>query len=306
LPSWPGLGKASHSVAHFVSLQDLEHCERLAAKARNAVVVGGGLIGVELVECLAFHGMHVVFLVREPWYWPVALSGEEAGMISAHIRRHGVDVRVDEEVSEVLTDDAGSVRGVRTLAGSEFRCEMLGITIGVHPAVEWLQQVTTPPGVGRGIQVTPDFRTSLEHVWAAGDCAEIQLDGRPPLVEQLWYSAKRQGELAARSMLGDAIRYDPPIFYNSSKFFEIEFTTVGTVVDAPAESVHLHRRLAGKEISVHVVAFQGAVIGFNPEEDRKRHTVTDLGVVVVTEDDDPLVEPISEEALRIEAEDDGR
>ena len=51
---------------------------------------------------------------------------------------------------------------------------------------------------------------------------------------------------------------------------------------------------------------RGAVIGFNPDEDRKRHTVTDLGVVVVTEDDDPLVEPISDEALRIEAEDDGR
>ena len=272
LPSWPGLGSARHGVAHLVSLQDLEHCERLAAKARNAMVVGGGLIGVELVECLAFHGMHVVFLVREPWYWPVALSGEEAGMISAHIRRHGVDVRVDEEVSEILTDDAGSVRGVRTLAGSEFRCEMLGIAIGVHPAVEWLQQVTTPPGVGRGIQVAPDFRTSLEHVWAAGDCAEIQLDGRPPLVEQLWYSAKRQGELAARSMLGDAIRYDPPIFYNSSKFFEIEFTTVGTVVNAPAESVHSYRRLPGKEISVHVVAFQGAVIGFNMLGSRWNHT----------------------------------
>jgi ADP-glucose pyrophosphorylase len=51
---------------------------------------------------------------------------------------------------------------------------------------------------------------------------------------------------------------------------------------------------------------RGAVIGYNAEEDRKRHTVTDQGVVVVTEDDDPLVEPIDEQALRIEAEDDGR
>ncbi|HTL02142.1 MAG TPA: hypothetical protein VL243_07945, partial [Vicinamibacterales bacterium] len=51
---------------------------------------------------------------------------------------------------------------------------------------------------------------------------------------------------------------------------------------------------------------RGAVIGYNLEEDRKRHTVTDQGVVVVTEDDEPLVEPIGEDALRIEAEDDSR
>ena len=74
----------------------------------------------------------------------------------------------------------------------------------------------------------------------------------------------------------------------------------------PGVRVGRHARIRRAIIDRDVLIPRGAVIGFHPEEDRKRHTVTDLGVVVVTEDDDPLVEPISEEALRIEAEDDGR
>jgi glucose-1-phosphate adenylyltransferase len=74
----------------------------------------------------------------------------------------------------------------------------------------------------------------------------------------------------------------------------------------PGVRVGRHARIRRAIIDRDVLIPRGAVIGFNHEEDRKRHTVTDLGVVVVTEDDDPLVEPISEEALGIEAEDDGR
>ena len=74
----------------------------------------------------------------------------------------------------------------------------------------------------------------------------------------------------------------------------------------PGVRVGRHARIRRAIIDRDVLIPRGAVIGFNPEEDRKRHTVTDLGVVVVTEDDDPLVEPLSDEALRIEAEDDGR
>ena len=74
----------------------------------------------------------------------------------------------------------------------------------------------------------------------------------------------------------------------------------------PGVRVGRHARIRRAIIDRDVLIPRGAVIGFNSEEDRKRHTVTDLGVVVVTEDDDPLVEPIGTEALRIEAEDDGR
>jgi glucose-1-phosphate adenylyltransferase len=84
------------------------------------------------------------------------------------------------------------------------------------------------------------------------------------------------------------------------------YGTIDRCILMPGVRVGRHARLRGCIVDRDVLIPRGAVIGFDPEEDRKRHTVTEAGVVVVTEDDDPLVGPISEEALRIEAEDDGR
>lgn len=270
---WKGLDQVGSGLVNFVSAQDLEQCERYAASTRNAVVVGGGLIGIELVECLRHHGKPVTFLIREPWYWPVALGGDEGEMITAHMRRHGVDVRLEESVGEVRTDAGGRVSAVLTESGLELPCDLLGVAIGVRPAIDWLRSAKTPPQLGRGVQVNESFQTSLDRVWAAGDCAEIQLLGRPPLVEQIWYSARRQGEMAAHAMLGDAVQYAPPIFYNSAKFFGIEYTTVGSVMNAPPEaSSHFHRT-PGQDISVRIVELHGAVIGFNMLGSRWDHTV---------------------------------
>jgi len=72
----------------------------------------------------------------------------------------------------------------------------------------------------------------------------------------------------------------------------------------PGVRVGRHARIRKAIVDRDVLIPRGAVIGYHLDEDRKRHAVTDQGVVVVTEDDDPLVEPIDEEALRIEAEDD--
>lgn len=270
--TWEGLNEVREGVVSFVTLQDLDQCEKLTPSTGEAVVVGGGLIGIELVECLAFHGRKVTFLVRDPWYWPAALAQEEAALVTAHIRRRGVDVRLDEEVVKILSGADGRVRAVRTRAGNEYACQMLGIAVGVHPAIEWLRQVTTPPLTRRGIAVKPDFTTSLENVWAAGDCAEFERGGKP-VVEQIWYTARLQGELAARSMLGDAMVYDPPLFYNSAMFFVIEYTTVGKVNDAPADAASFFYRLPGKDASVRIVEHNRMVAGFNMLGSRWNHTI---------------------------------
>lgn len=260
---WPGLASAKSGLVNFVSLQHLAECERLAPTTRRAVVAGGGLIGVELVECLHHHGIQVDFLVRDAWYWPMALAPEEGEIIADHIRHHGVNLHLGHEVAEVKTDTNGRVSAVRTSQGGELPCQMLGACIGVRPAIEWLREVQTPPALGRGIKIQSDFRTSLPNVWAAGDCAELPTGQ----VEQIWYSAKRHGELAALSMLGDPVNYTPPLFFNSAKLFEIEYTTVGA---AGTES--FFRRLPGKNVSIRIMHDQGAVTGFNMLGSRWNHT----------------------------------
>jgi len=280
---WKGLDLATEGVVNFVSLQDLDACERLTRPGAKAVVIGGGLIGVELVECLAFHRAEVTFLVREPWYWPIALAGEEGLMVGEHIRRHGVELLPGETVNEIHTNRDGRVSGVGTASGAYFDCEILGVTAGVRPAVDWLRNVETPPDIGRGVVVSPDFRTSLNNVWAAGDVAEIHRTGERPLVEPIWYSAKRHGRLAALSMLGDPVDYAPPVFFNSSKFFEIEYTTVGRPVGPPDPATGaatalpegsrvFYSRVSGKDVSMRIVERDGAVTGFNMLGSRWDHT----------------------------------
>ncbi|MBM3813058.1 MAG: FAD-dependent oxidoreductase [Acidimicrobiia bacterium] len=260
---WKGLDRIQSGLVHFVTLEDLQAVEKAIRPGGRAVVIGGGLIGVELVECLVHHGMQVTFLVLEDWYWPIAFGREEGEMVADHIRGHGVDLRVQEEAVEFHSNADGGVSHVETKAGSSYPCELLGIAVGVHPAVEWLRGVATPPRVEKGVVVSPDFRTSLEDVWAAGDCAEIRRDGEKPLIEQIWYSAKLQGEMAAKSMLGDRIDYRPPLFYNSSRFFEVDYTTVGAVNQAPEGAQSFYRRIPGKCASLRIVHHEGAVIGFN-------------------------------------------
>ena len=269
---WPGLSTAKEGVVHFVSLQHLAECERLTPSTKRAVVVGGGLIGVELVECLVHHGIEVDFLVRDSWYWPMALAKEEGELIANHLRRHGVRLHLEHEVSGVTAGPDGRVASVSTNKGQDFACEMLGVCIGVRPAADWLKGVATPPEINRGIKVSRSFQTSLPEVFSAGDCAEFTRPDGSPVVEQIWYSAKRQGELVARAMLGDSIEYHPPLFFNSAKFFEIEYTTVGDVTRLPDDARSFFHRLPGDAASIRIIEKDGAVIGFNMLGSRWDHT----------------------------------
>lgn len=258
--AWPGLDLIKDGVVHFVSLQDLANCERLTPSTRQAVVAGGGLIGVELVECLVHHGVEVDFLIREPWYFPAALSREEGVMVAENIRKHGVRLHLEQEIAAVSPDSVGRVARILTAKGLEFPCQMLGVCIGVRPAVDWLKHPEPALALGRGIKVGPDFQTSAPGVWAAGDCAEFTRADGSPLLEQIWYSAKRQGEFAANSMMGDEVAYQPPLYYNSAKFFEIEYTVVGDMRGDSVSSTFFYR-VPGHNVSVRLTAKDGLLAG---------------------------------------------
>lgn len=196
-------------------------------------------------------------------------------MVADHLRKKGVDIRFDEELTQIEVDDTGRVSGLHTSKDNYYPAQMLGLCIGVEPNINWLGEIATPPALGLGLQVNRAFETSLEGVYGAGDCAEIALGpGHPPLVETIWYSARRQGRLAALSMLGDPVRYEPPVFFNSAKFIGIEFTTVGQLQDLPPGSRTLYRRLEGKNISQRIAyAESGQVLGFNMLGSRWDHTL---------------------------------
>ena len=269
---WPGIDAVKEGIVNFVSMQDLEACESLTPSTKKAVVVGGGLIGIELVECLIHHGVEVTFLIREPFFWPVALGKEEARFVTEHMKEHGVNVVYEDELAEVLSDSNGRVSGIKTKNGQNFDCQMLGVAIGVRPNIAPIKNFKDKPKLGRGIVVDQTLKTSLDDVYACGDCAEIHAPNQDkPLIELIWYSAKRQGKLAAENLLGDQVAYEPPIFFNSSKFFEIEYTTVGQVMSLPNGTPTLYLRVPNKNSSLRIVHDNTKVLGFNALGSRWDH-----------------------------------
>ena len=195
------------------------------ATARGrAVVVGGGLIGVELSEMLRVRGLPVTFLVREETYLPRTFSGVESALVAAEIRRHGVDLRFGAEVARV--EGAERVEAVTLASGDRVAADWLGVGTGVRPRVAWL--AGSGVTVERGVVVDGHLRTSAPSVWAAGDCCELAAppDGEPP-TRPIWYTARLQGATAGLGMAGLARPYAPGVFYNSAKFFDLEWQVYG-------------------------------------------------------------------------------
>ncbi|MBD3402858.1 NAD(P)/FAD-dependent oxidoreductase [candidate division GN15 bacterium] len=225
-PPWPGMDL--DGVGHFVTWQDMQWLTERSGTARKAVVVGGGLIGIECAEVLSLGGVDVSFLIREPYYWPVALDENEGTIVADHMRRHGCDVRLNTEVEEIVGRD-GAVTGVHTKAGETIDCDMVVVAIGVRPQTDFLRDSGLEFGERGGIVVDEYLRTNLDNVWAAGDCTSVVWFNGVRRPEQLWYTSRDQGRVVGCNMTGDNRRYERGLFYNSAKFFEIEYTTAGYV-----------------------------------------------------------------------------
>jgi NAD(P)H-nitrite reductase large subunit len=217
---WPG--QDLKGVQGFTNLSDLTSLEARVKHTRRAVIVGGGLIGVEVAEMLRSRGIDVTFLVREDRYWKSVLAQEESETVEQHIRDHGVDLRTNTELLEIL-GQAGTAIGVRTTSGTVIDCETVVITAGVHPRTDLAQR--SGINVGRGILVDDRFRTSAPNIFAIGDCAE-RPNGH---VDLLWYSGRAHGQHVASVVCGSDQPYHKEDFYNSAKFFDIEYSTYGHV-----------------------------------------------------------------------------
>jgi NADPH-dependent 2,4-dienoyl-CoA reductase/sulfur reductase-like enzyme len=275
---WPGA--QGEGVHYFVTLGDLERLDRHARKGMRAVVIGGGLIGVETAEILHHRGIHVTFLIRESWYFPLALDQSESALVAEHMREEGIDVRLTRSVDEILRGADGKLRGV-TAGGQEIACDLVVTSIGVVPNTACLDGGAIGLSKAGAIEVDDALRTNAPDVWAAGDCANVTwFDGsRRP--EQLWYTARDQGRAAAASMLGDEVSYRRGTWYNSAKFFDIEWTTAGwvpallnfdnTQVDPGPDVRTWFQRTPGRFESQKIVCKGDRVVGFNMLGSRWSH-----------------------------------
>ncbi|PIQ21789.1 MAG: FAD-dependent oxidoreductase [Cytophagales bacterium CG18_big_fil_WC_8_21_14_2_50_42_9] len=268
-------GETLLGVQGFYNLSDLENLEINSANINQAVIVGGGLIGVELAEMFYSRCIPVTFLVREKNYWGQVLPPEEATLIENHIREHGIDLRLQTQLQEITSDAKGRVNGIITTSGEQISCQLVGMAIGVSPNIAFLRH--TDLQVNRGVVVNQYLEANIPHVYAAGDCAELQTkDSDKTLVEQLWYTGRMQGETVAYTMCGQRTPYQRDIWFNSARFFDIEYQTYGqvpAVLPTGDETLYWQHKDGKKSLRINYESATGQVLGFNLFGIRYRHEV---------------------------------
>ncbi|MEK6480735.1 FAD-dependent oxidoreductase [Catalinimonas sp. 4WD22] len=270
---WPG--EDLQGVQGMISKQDIDLMEINTKGIERGVIVGGGLIGIEMAECLHSRHIPVTLLIRESAYWNNVLPQQEAEMVSRHIRKHGVELRENVNFKAIKGDENGRVKAVELENEEDIPCQFVGVTIGVKPNIDFLQ------GSGietdRGIVVNEFLETNVPDVYAAGDCAQHKVApaGRKN-IEQIWYSGRMQGETVASTICGKKMKYVPGVFFNSAKFFDIEYQVYGEINAQSKESEEQFYWIKPEKEVAFRVAFDkesGAVKGFNLMGMRYRHEV---------------------------------
>jgi NADH oxidase (H2O2-forming) len=270
-------GRNFGGVQSLYSYQDLQLMEKNTNEVRRAVVVGGGLIGIEMVEMLRSRNIEVTFLVREKEFWSIALPLEEASMISRHIRSHGVGLKLETQLKSIEANADGRVTSITTSNEEKIACEFVGITVGVAPNIRVISN--TGIAIKSGILVNEYLQTNIQDVYAIGDCVERQYDLRGrKRIEQVWYTGRMMGEVVAQTICGKPTKYEPGPWFNSAKFFDIEYQTygnIGPLLQTGEEDFYWEHPSGLK--SVHLVWRQNTreLVGINTFGIRLRHEYFD-------------------------------
>lgn len=200
--------------------------EAIGAGARNALVLGGGLVGLKAAYGLLRRGLKVRLLIRSAY--PLSMQVDEyAGQILLReLVARGLEVQVGAEPAAF--EGNGRVREAVLTDGSRHPCDLAVIGKGVNPAVSFLPRDKIK--VDLGIEVDEHLETTLPGVFAAGDVAEhFDIARKTRWVNAIWPVAVEQGRVAGMNMAGRQVSYPGSLGRNVVRVFGTDVLTAGLV-----------------------------------------------------------------------------
>ncbi len=229
---------------------------------------------------LSSRNIPVTFLVRESSFWNGVLPDADSALVTEQIVHHGIDLRLNTNLKEIKSDGNGHVQSVIIAeTGEEIDCQLVGLTAGVRPNIDFLKE--SPLEINKGILVNEFLETNLPGVYAIGDCAELK---NPPshrrAIEAVWYVGRMMGETVAQTLCGNRREYKPGHWFNSAKFFNLEYQTYGQVNasrNRKANEMHFHWRhpIEAKAMTFAYDSSDYSFLGLNTLGIRLRHEVLD-------------------------------
>ncbi len=220
MPSIP-IADGAPPIATLRNLSDIDHIGELVKTARRAIVIGGGYVGLEMVE--AFHelGKEVAVAELAPRLLP-NFEESVALKVQAHLEAHGVDLRLGSGVAEIVKG------GVRLETGEEIAGDLVLMAVGMRPNTELAKSIGVKLGVNGAIETDEGQRTNIEGVYAAGDCvlARHRISN-----ESVWVPlgdiANRQGRVAGENIAGGDARFSGVLGAAIFKVFDLAVATTG-------------------------------------------------------------------------------
>ena len=172
-------------VVCFRDIADVEAMQTASGRGGNAVVIGGGLLGLEAAYGLRRRGMDVTVLHLLPTLMERQLDPESANLLAADLRRRGIEVLTEASTKAILGEDR--VRGVALADGRDLPADLVVQAVGIRPNAMLAKSAGL--ACGRGIRVDDTMRTSDPAIFAVGECVEHrgQVFG---LVAPIWDMAK--------------------------------------------------------------------------------------------------------------------
>lgn len=220
-------GENSSRVFYLRTLEDCDKIKEAARNSKNAVIIGGGFIGIEAASSFTMLGVKTTVIEVMPYIWSTFVDEKISRFVQQYFENHGVSFLLNESVKEI--GDKGNRKEVVTTSGKRLEADFVLIAVGITPNVEVAQQSGIE--VSNGIVVNEYLETNQRDIYAAGDAANI-LDpatGKRKRIEH-WNNADYTGKLAARNMLGSREKYD---FLSSiwSDIFDLHIESAGDTRD---------------------------------------------------------------------------
>ena len=220
-------GAHLEGVLKLDHLEDAKHILKFARRGKTAVVVGGGITALELVEGFIARGMKVHYLLRGDRYWSNVLDEQESKIIEHRLQEEGVTLHYQAEIAEVVGRN-NKVNGIRLASGKNLPCTLLAYAIGIQARIDLAKQ--SGLDIERGILVNEYLQTNDPDIFAAGDVAQIfdPMTGRS-IMDSLWGPARQQGYAAGLNMAWKKTAYvkSPP--FNVTRLAGLTTTIIGTV-----------------------------------------------------------------------------
>ncbi|MTH99835.1 nitrite reductase large subunit NirB [Roseibium sp. RKSG952] len=222
-------GKDLEGVLAYRDLEDVEKMLTAAERGGRAVVIGGGLLGLEAAAGLKMRGMDVTVLHLMPTLMERQLDPAAGFLLEEEFKRRGIEVRTKANSHEIVDDGTGKVTAIRLDDGTEIAASIVVMAVGIRPSADLAKAAGLE--TGRGVLVADDMRTSDPDIFALGECVEHrgQCYG---LVAPLYDMA----QVLADNLLGGALNYTGSVTATKLKVTGVDLYSAGDFAEGPDRS----------------------------------------------------------------------